>query len=691
MFKQKYLNSRIGYRFRRFTRKAYAAFASLHKQVSIGRVSAHVCDREMLKAGQSIAACLLCCISLNSNAADDSSVPLTDIGQLTIEEVQVIAQQAELQSQNLRVVNSLSAEAIRGLPVATVSDLLDYLPGIDARTRGSNGVQTDFSVRGGSFDQVLVLLNGQNMTDPQTGHYSAELPIDIDIIERIDILEGTSMDMFGLSAFSGAINIITKSLVNDSDTLQHHATVRLEGGDYGLFHPAISGVFASKNASFTANVSYNQTSGYTHNTDSRIGNVFFHSLFNNKSGKWNLQIGAQYKGAGANSFYSLSYPDQFDATKTGFAGLAWQKRIKRFTLKLSLSYKAHHDRFELFRSTWKSVEPASWYTAHNYHLTQTAGANFSLRYASSVGTTIAGIEVRNENILSNVLGDARPDRGNSVFTYSKNRLNLNYFAQQNIYHKGLSVGLGVAGNWNTMFGNNFVWGVNIGYALPYNIRIYANANQGVRLPTFTDLYYKSATQIANPSLKPEKAITTEIGIAWQNSNFSAKGTAYYRWGRNIIDWVLTPDDERWQSRNLTQVNAAGCEIQASYTDNNWIRSLSVGYSFCHLDKHAEGYLSKYALDYLRHKCVLQLNHRIWKGLGASWALSFHQREGAYNDKEGNTQNYKPVVLFDGKIYYEWRMCEISVDATNIIGTQYYDYGGIEQPRRWIKGTVAVKL
>ena len=157
---------RRSFRFRRFTRKAYAAFASIHREVSIGRVSNHICDREMLKAGRSIAACLLCCLSLNTaSAADDSSVPLPDTEQFTIEEVMVVAQKAETQSQNLRVINRLSAEQIKSLPVSTVTDLLDYLPGIDARSRGVNGIQTDISIRGGSFDQTVILLNGQNMTD----------------------------------------------------------------------------------------------------------------------------------------------------------------------------------------------------------------------------------------------------------------------------------------------------------------------------------------------------------------------------------------------------------------------------------------------------------------------------------------------------------------------------------------------
>lgn len=683
-------NQRLRYRFRRFARKSYSAFMSLHREVSIGRVRAHVCNLEMLKSGRAVALCSLCVASMSLTAADEqSAVPLLDSEQLTLEEVMVVAEKAELQSQNLRVINLLSSEQIGALPVNSVSDLLDYLPGIDARSRGANGAQTDISIRGGSFDQVIVLLNGQNMTDPQTGHYTMDLPIDLSMIDHVEVLTGTGMSQFGLSAFSGAINIVTKE--NFGDDSKPHFKVGLEGGAYGLFHPSLSGAYDNGRMSLTASAQYNSSTGYADNTDYRIGDLFVRSAIHHRSGDWQVQAGAQYKGVGANSFYSLAYPDQFDATKTGLLGLNYRKHLGAFTIQGQLSYRAHHDRFELFRETWKRVEPAAWYTSHNYHLTQTAAANLSVRYASRVGTTTAGIELRDENIMSNVLGDERKDAGTSRFTHSKNRLNINYFAQQTFYWQGLSAGVGLSGNWNSMFLNNMAWSVNLGYELPKGVMIYANANQGVRLPTFTDLYYKSATQLSNPELKPEKAITAELGLRWRDEHWSVQGSGYYRWGRNIIDWVLMPGEDRWQSKNLTEVNAAGCEAQAAYRLNEWLREVSLSYTFCHLDKRADGFISKYALDYMRHKLVFNIRHGIWRGLGAQWTLSWQQREGDYTNRQGEVESYRPVVLFDGSLFYEWRRWRFSVDATNLIGTQYYDYGGILQPGRWIKAKVNVSL
>ena len=93
-------------------------------------------------------------------------------------------------------------------PVHDLQDLLKFASAVDVRQRGNNGVQADISIRGSSFDQVLILLNGIQLNDPQTGHHNLNLPVSYDI-DRIEILEGPSARLYGPNAFAGAINIIT--------------------------------------------------------------------------------------------------------------------------------------------------------------------------------------------------------------------------------------------------------------------------------------------------------------------------------------------------------------------------------------------------------------------------------------------------------------------------------------------------
>lgn len=610
---------------------------------------------------------------------------------IELNEVSVVEKKALIASNNLHVVNVIDREQIATLPAVSINELLDYIPGIDIRTRGANGAQADIAMRGGTFDQVLILLNGVNITDVQTGHANLDIPISLKNVDRIEVLQGTSVCQFGLSAFSGAINIIT----NEQE--ERKISAAIEGGDYGLFSPSLTFNYNYNKWRFNVATDYNQSTGYINNTDYKYGNLFFHANCNDSlSGNWQLQIGGQLKNFGSNSFYSLKYPDQFEATKTLVGSLSWNKRIGIATLEASALYRGHYDRFELFREG--KVEFPAWYTNHNYHITNTAGANFKSSFHYAIGKTTVGVELRNEHILSNVLGDELteqkqvPFAADSIyFTKSKNRLNVNYFVEQSFVVGNFLASVGFSGNYNSMFKHNYAATANIGYKFDNNGSVYINVNRALRLPTFTDLYYQSATQIANPALKPEESLTAELGVRWAKRGFRIQANGYYRMGKNLIDWVKTPEEDKWHSVNHTRVDAFGGEAVIGYSHNYWLKNIELGYAFCQLNKDAGEMLSKYALDYLRHKLTFTLSHGIYKGFGANWQFTYQQRNGTYTDSNNKVQNYQPAYLLDGRIYWQNKKINIYLDATNLIGRTYYDYGGIQQPSRWVKAGVVVNL
>lgn len=608
-----------------------------------------------------------------------------------IGEVQVTASRtAKVASDRLRVITTLSRSDIRALPAQNLQELLDYLPGIDIRTRGANGVQADISMRGGTFDQTIVMLNGVNITETQTGHFNFDIPVDLSAVDRIEVLQGTSMSIFGLSAFAGAINIITGE--NGSNATE----AAISGGDHGLLAARLG---TNQNIGpwrLTASASYNGSSGYMHNTDYSYGNLFLQAQYaDEKAGHFNLQLGGQLKDYGANSFYSLAYPDQFESTKTLLASLSWDRRIGSFALSASAYARIHQDRYELYRDFIGA--PAS-YTSHNHHITTTAGINFKGAWYSAIGKTSVGIELRDEHILSNVLGSPLasprhvPFQPDSVlFTKAKNRLNVNYFAEQSFSFGRFSASLGFAGNYNTMFRHNYAYGANLSYAFVPGGNISASFNRALRLPTFLDLYYESPVQIANPDLLPEKSLTAELSLRYCLRGLRASLSAYYRIGHDIIDWVKRPDETQWHSMNHSRVDAMGGELSLAYSYGYWLKDISATYSFCHMDKDAGSYISKYALDYLRHKFVLSLSHGIWRGFGASWTLSYQQRAGSYTDRSGLICTYSPVWLLDGRVYWQGSRCTLYVEASNITDARYYDYGGILQPGIWAKGGIEVSI
>lgn len=647
-------------RFKRFTNKRYAAFCSLHKVVSIGCVSKSIADKEILKAGKSLALCTLLTAPAFALASDLDPAP-ADTLEGTLAEISVVAAvPTSFPSEYLRTVTTIEADNIFRQPAYQIHALLKAVPGLDLRERGLSGVQADLSIRGGTQDQTKVLLNGIDLTDPQSGHYSLDLPLPLEMVKQMDVLQGS---VATLGAYSGAINLHTCPTLS-SDTLSYlQASVR--AGEYGIVAPTLWGGFQTPKFFLSAGANYNRSSGYQANTDYQMANAFL-QLGNQD---FLFMLGGQYKDAGANSFYSLAYPNQFDATRTLFSALTFQHRWGDWKVQANLYHRTHWDHYELFRSglTQEGDPAPDWYTP-NDHTTFTTGAELAGSWYHSFGELKAGIAIRDEAIRSSNLGN-------------HNRLILRYYAVENFAVGHWSGSISASGNWNRAFGNDYALSFCLNYSPNTAWRIFADGERTFRLPTYTDLYYQSKTQEANPLLRAEKAWQAQLGFAFENSHWNASLSAYYRWGKDIIDWVQDPaaSTSLWKSMNFTQVNAVGGEAKVSVGNYRYLQLVELTYAYTHLDKDAGTLLSKYALDYLEHKLSLRIDHRIYKGFAASWCLRLEKRHGDYLDLQGARQTYQPVLLLDGKIYWQHDRFNIFVQCTNMTNRHYYDYGGILQP------------
>ena len=707
-----HFQQRSAIRFRRFCHKAYAAFCSIHREVSIGRIAAYMTDLEMLKSGKSVAVTALLLFSGVAAAEADEGVPKDSLSlsaqQLSLQEVLVVSQKAEVHSEAYRLITQVSHAQIEALPIQSVADILQYLPGVDVRTRGANGAQADISMRGGTFDQVLVMLNGVPLSDFHTGHYALNIPISTELIERVEVLQGTSANLHG--AFSGAINIVTKSKVQGTKDL----ALKLTAGMNGLVNPEIAASINKDEAIFNMSGEYSRAEGYyapnptekearaCQNSDFQLANIYFQTRWKGLD----VQVGAQWKDAGLGMGYGFGSQDQFDATRTAFGSAKYEHRWGAWRLDAQASYRANYDRYEWHRGQR---------LYGNFHFAQTASAALSTHYASQIGTMSFGVSVRNENMHSTNLGDTINPNGQvpnvEGFPLSQvrvldlvkggNRFHTNYYAEQTFYYAGLAASIGINGTFNTQFGHHLGGGANIGYDFHKGGTLYANANRSLRMPTFTDLYYNAGNQLGNRNLKPEEAWLLSVGYKgeWKlGTTISNAGTLsiaadwYYRWGKNIIDWIYVPEDTKrpFHAENQQQVNATGVELSVAYRLNEWLRCVSVDYAYTYLDLDLKEAGSRY-LDYLSHKLSIHLEHGIYKGLGASWTVRFQKREGQYNNADGIVENYVPVLLLDGSIFWQNRYLRVSADCTNITNTRYYDYGGILQPGAWAKISIKEKL
>ncbi len=615
-------------------------------------------------------------ILLLNNLANSAE---TDTIKVNLNEVDITARKNMMALTADKTVYHIKKEEINLKPVTSIDALLDQFAGADIRTRGINGTQADISLRGGTFDQVIVLLNGVNITDPQTGHYNLDIPVDITNIERIEIIQGVQALLMGVNPFSGAVNIVTNQNNNN------YVSMKLSGGSFETFSQNISAHTAGKMNEVSISASNNISKGYKPNTDYGMQDVFLQSVFRTKTaGRLDVQLAYQQKKYGAHGFYSLTYPDQYDNTRTFFGALNWNYTLQNLQIQTQGYLRGHTDRFELFRYPEKTPV---WYTGHNYHLNTIGGLKFNINLPVAYGKITAGTEIRNENIFSNVLGEKSEQtvkawlEENIFYTKYDQRLLTSLFGgiEQNTDKWDISGGATIA--HTERFG--FLWSaaLNLQYNINDEFKLYVSGYRAFRLPTFTDLYYKSVSQRSNPRLQPENATTFESGIKFNYQKLKFNISGFYRAGTNLIDWIKKPDSTVWISSNLSRVNTYGADFSASYfAGGNFAEKITVSYSLLNMTKPNTQFISKYVLDYLRHKVNISFQHPIYKNLKGSWQAGYYNRAGEYISVQGGVaESYKPYFIVDFRLMCLMKNMELFADLRNFTNTQYADFGGLTQP------------
>ena len=603
---------------------------------------------------------------------------------INLSDVEVNAKRTRLYSEMGRILTVIDRTEINRSAVQSIDQLLDYVAGVDIRQRGTNSTQADISVRGGSFDQVLVLLNGINITDPQTGHFNLDIPLNLSDVSRVEILEGSSARVLGSNAFSGAINIVTES--SEKQGLK----AELSGGSFNTFGQSVTNTSGNDKFHTLVSVSHRSSDGYMKNTDYDFVNAFVQSVLNTGfAGKFDLQVAAQQKAFGGNGFYGLAYPNQYERSKTFLTALNWSMTHNKLTYSALAYWRRHNDRFELDYN-----KPAGW----NYHQTDVMGAKFTVAALTALGKTTLGAELRNEHILSNKLGEARdslkvPFEESGYFTKDANRLNSSAFLNHAVTFGKFYASAGLSGTYTSKYGLNGAGGADIAYRFNDKYRVFASFNSAVRLPTFTDIYYVYPNvQVADPNIKPEHSQTFELGTKMNESNWKFEATAYYRLGQNVIDWILIPGESVWRNKNLTNVNATGADVTAEYLFRNSIlRKVGIAYSYLTMDKSASTFDSKYALDYLKNKAIVSLDHKVAGKLSASWKFSYLDRAGSYTDVNKKLQEFKSYSLLDGRLLWNDKGFDLFADVNNILDSTYADYGGLTQPGTNFNVGVRLKL
>ena len=631
------------------------------------------------------------------------AIPMSVFGQSTsdsipeveISEVRVLSSRVPLtRAQTPVLVRVISRDEILAAPSSSVEQILKSASGVDVRQRG-DGVQTDISLRGGTFDQITILLNGINISSPHTGHLSADFPVSVDDIERIEILEGPSARVFGTQSFCGTINIVTV----DADPSKNGYTFASQGvvntfvGDHGHYGANLSTAFSHNagynNAGMPNRFVHNLSAGYVsddgdvQNSSYSISRLYYRGGYRSKDVKADIQAGYSYKPFDANTFYGAASTDKWESNEHFLLSANAELTSGNFHFNPVIALDRRYDHYQ-----WHKDSPVG----ENYHRCDVSTMGFNAWTKSSLGRSSIGVEMRSEQIFSTKLGEVLdsakffPTRGidatsEILYSHSAHRTNITVIMEHDFLFDKWTVALAAPAVYNSMLDYQWRWcpGVDVSFRPNIYWKLYANVNSAMRMPTFTDLYYSGANIIGTHDLEPEHAIDYSMGVRRRNEFFETGVTLFGSHKTDMIDWVIyaaEPDGKTYRSGNF-EMETLGCETDfALYLNKIWpnaiVTKIGAQYSYIDADiEHPQPIIaSKYAQEYLRHKVAADIELNPVKGLTLCAQYRYQYRVGEGND---------PYSLVDFSTNYSFSRLTFYVHVYNLLNKEYFDFSYIEQP------------
>ena len=538
-------------------------------------------------------------------------------------------------SKNFRTVKIISSDYIKNSPASNVSDLLQEITGIDVRRRGVGGVQGDLYIRGGGFDQTLLLVDGMKMDDAQTGHHTLNMILPLYLIERIEVIKGPAARIFGQNAFNGAINIVTKEIKGEKKQID----LSLKEISYGSFEQknisAVTKIITNKTKSLIS-FSNNTSDGYRHNTDYKRNNYFVKTSFNLKSSPIDVIASFTENKFGANGFYaSPSATEQYEETQASLLGVSTTINSEKLSIKPRLYWRRGQDEYIYIRDN-----PSVY---RNLHKTNKVSAELSGSYFSNSGVTGFGIDLSTVNISSNNLGE-------------HDRTTVNLFVDHTfkLFDEKLVLSPGIAVSYFSDMSFHSFPGIDLGYNINSNFKLYSNIGKTFRIPTYTDLYYSDRTTIGNENLNPESATSTELGFKYNTSNFKISGAFFNRKAKNIIDYVKENENDLWNAVNIGSLKTTGFELDFRYNFQNQ-NYLNLGYTNIKDNNYVTNInYSKYSLNSLKHHFTSKLNLNYIRNVNHSFVYKYAERsdKSNYNVLDSKIMYKKGLFIYVNNIFDE---------------------------------------
>jgi vitamin B12 transporter len=597
----------------------------------------------------------------------------------------------EKASQTGRNLFVIKGERFAGLPVHSIDELLRYLPGVEVQARGPMGSQSDIVMRGGTFQQVLVVLDGLRLNDPNTGHFTAYIPIAPSEIDRIEVLKGASSAVYGSDAVGGVIHIITKSFATKEGVAKSDVIAQITGGEYDFFSANVGGYYTDGKTAIAGGFLTNNTSGQPQR--GTRGSLYNHtgsfSFSHRFSDRWQLKMryAIDSRKFSAQNFY------------TAFLSDTANERITSFWNQLGLDYNSKNNKLSL-NVGYKELEDV-----YAFNTVTTANKNNSKliqglltdKWKLKPGTTIvSGAQFVSKNIKSNDRGDHRIDQAAAFLILNQqfNKFSISPSARE---------------EWNERFGWEFIPQLNLSYRTS-NLQLRASGGKTIRDADFTERYnnynkpFVKSGRIGNPDLESEHSWSYEAGADFfVAKNLKISGTFFQAYHQDLIDYVLTsyndmprkvnlaPPGPYSLAKNIVKVNVTGFESELQYSRRvNASNELWATLGITVLNNKSTEtaptiYILSPASFFINFNGQYTI-HRFSFGIN-----------GLYKQRDAQTAAGVAKVSSDYFImnlkteFHAIKNASIFFEAHNLFDRDYADLLGAQMPGQWLMGGIKISL
>lgn len=586
----------------------------------------------------------------------------------------------------------LEAKEIAKLPANSIDEILRMLPGIEVQQRGVMGVQADISARGGTFNQVLVLIDGVRMNDPLTGHFSGYFPVPLSEVARIEVIKGASSGMYGTEAVGAVIHIITKSyLAIPNDSAEGAGQVML-----GTHDAVMGDAYMQLNRdAWTYGIAFSsrESAGHTPPNDSLPYDFDMQTLsgsavHHGSKLKAGIRASLDERDFAARYFYTRSTLDLS------------REQVARYQAQ-AFAHIVHSEnwRTEVHAGGMKTTDEFVFNPAFtgNFHTTRLFDANANSFFkASEKRSYTIGAQWIGRDVSSN-------DRGDHRFGQ------FGVYGSQQVVSNGWHWQTSLRFEHHDAFG--WEWVPQMSLSKMWNsLKAHGFVGKSIRAADVTELYVSRGLEgplsdgrnLGNPNLLAERSWNYEAGVAWESGTFSADVTGFWRDADQLIDFILTPEEaipgasnlqdsaSYFYAQNVAGFKTYGIDVQLKNShqlSEDW--SLGYGVGFLWVD-FSEDIASKYVANsagvLATGKVALG-----YKGSSLNIDVLHKQRESAEAEAISRelTESYSLVnASLQVKVY---KVLSVKLNVMNLLDERYADVLGAQMAGRWVMAGLRVDI